>query len=603
VRRIAATFAGTSLCLAGSFAAAQPAQEGAPAVAPASQPLGQGMERQATQQAAQLADYATALARARDLVEQRDYAQALARYDTLLAQRPDDDDLLIEVARVLGFADRNAESAEMYQRVLAVAPQRRADVRRSLAWQTLWSGEAACAEGWFLESAALDANAADAWRGVAESRQQREDLRGALDAYREALRADPDDVTSARRAAQILVWLGRTDDGIAAFEALLARDPGDRRSRLGLARALNDAGRHRDAVHEYREAQVSSLDDDARFDYARALRWSGFDDLADEQLATIEQPDAQWLRRFRTSRERARWWALELDASTDRDDLDTRSLRASAGWHFDGGRALESSLRRVRFDDPNGRVDGLRWQAQASTRVGAIDSRWGVAWPSVAVALNDYDGWQPLTGAARVRWLPRDRVRVDAELGRETIETPKAIGERVHVDVASIGVDVRPAIAWTLAGSFAHFRFDDGNGRDRVYGRIERTIVAAPRVRAGVEALAFRSSDPIGPTVAWRGYWNPKEYREARAFVSVSHDWREWQMYARVGIGTAREVDGWDMRTSGTPNLWELAVARDLSPTLQLRAQLGGSGSGMGLSGGGSGYWRRYAGIALTGWF
>ena len=106
----------------------------------------------------------------------------------------------------------------------------------------------------------------------------------------------------------------------------------------------------------------------------------------------------------------------------------------------------------------------------------------------------------------------------------------------MHVDVASLGVDFRPALAWTLAGSLAHFRFDDGNERDRAYGRVERTIVAVPRVRAGIEALAFRSSDPTGPAVAWRGYWNPKEYREARLFVSVSRDWREWQVAARAGL-------------------------------------------------------------------
>lgn len=353
----------------------------------------------------------------------------------------------------------------------------------------------------------------------------------------------------------------------------------------------------------YREAKVASLDDGTRFDYARALRWSGFDDLADDELATIEHRDAQWLRRFRTSRERSRWWSAELDASTDRDDLDTRALRAATGWHFADGRALETALRRVHFDDPNGRVDGLRWQTQASARLGSLGSRWGVAWPSVSIAFNDYDGWKPSTGAARVRWLPVDAVRVDAELVRETVETPKAIDQRVHVDVASLGVDFRPALAWTLAGSLAHFRFDDGNERDRVYGRVERTIVSAPRVRAGIEALAFRSSDPTGPAVAWRGYWNPKEYREARLFVSVSRDWREWQVAARAGIGTAREVDGWDTRTSGNPHLLELVVAYDLSPTLQLRAQLGGSGSGVGLAGGGSGYWRRYAGVALTGWF
>ena len=255
---VAAAVAGTSLCLAGNAADAQPVQP-APGAEAAS---GQSPKTR----------YASELARARELVDRGRYAQALGHYEPLLAQRPDDDDLLIEVARVLGFADRNAESADAY--------------RRSLAWQTLWSGEAACAEAWFLESAALDAQPADAWRGVAEARQQREDLRGALDAYREALRLDPDDATNARRAAQILVWLGRTDEGVAAFEALLARDPEDRRSRLGLARALNDAGRHRAAVLEYRNAQIAPLDDETRFDYARALSWAGFDDLADRELAT-----------------------------------------------------------------------------------------------------------------------------------------------------------------------------------------------------------------------------------------------------------------------------------------------------------------------------
>ncbi len=548
-------------------------------------------------------DRAGLLDRARALVERGEHGTALPLYEGLLLRYPTDPDLLIEFARVLGFADRNAESAATYRRVIEVAPDRRADVRRSLAWQTLWSGDAVGAEALFVESVAHDRDPADAWRGIAEARQQRDDLHGALDAYRDALRIEPDDATNARREAQILVWLGRHDEGIAAFEALLARDPNDRRSRLGLARALNDAGHHRRAVAEYRVVPGASLDDDARFDYARALRWSGFDDLADAELASVGHPDAQWLRRYRTARELSRWGSIELFGSTDRDDLDTRGVQVAAGWRFEQGRSLESSLRRVRFDDAAGRVDGLRWETRASARIGTPESRWGVAWPMFAVAMNDYDGWQPLTGGVRLRWLPVDPVRVDAALERETIETPTAIAERVHVDVASVGVDWRPALAWTLTGSLARLRFDDGNERDRVYGRVERTLVAVPRVRAGVEAHAFRASDPAGPTVEGRGYWNPRKYREARAFLSVSHDVREWQWYARLGIGSAREVDGWGTRASGHPHLWEFAVVRDLSPQLQLRAQIGGSGSGMGLAGGGSGYWRRYVSVALIGWY
>lgn len=603
MRRFAAVIASGWLCTGAAWGQVASGGQGlSGAYAPPAGSSAASRESRADPPAAGI-DRTAALDRARAHVERGEYGIALPLYEDLLARHSDDPDLLIEFARVLGFADRNAESAATYRRVIEVAPGRRADVRRSLAWQTLWSGDAADAEALFAESAAHDPDPADAWRGIAESRQQRDDLHGALDAYREALRIDPDDATNARREAQILVWLGRHEEGIAAFEALLARDPDDRRSRLGLARALNDAGRHRRAVVEYREVPGASLDDDTRFDYARALRWSGFDDLADAELASVEHPDAQWLRSYRTARELSRWGAIELFGSIDRDDLDTHGVQVAAGWRLEQGRSLETSLRRVRFDDAAGRVDGLRWETRASARIGTPESRWGVVWPAFAVALNDYDGWRPVTGGVRLRWLPVDPVRVDAALERETIETPTAIAERVHVDVASVGVDWRPALPWTLAGSLARLRFDDGNERDRVYGRLERTLVAVPRVRAGVEAHAFRSTDPSGPFVDGRGYWNPRRYREARAFLSASHDWREWQWYARIGIGAAREVDGWDTRTSGHPHLWEFAVVRDLSPQLQLRAQIGGSGSGMGLAGGGSGYWRRYASVALTGWY
>lgn len=599
--RVAAALAGACLFCAGPAANPQPA-------AAASTPVDAHD------------DFAASLARARDAVGRRDHATAIPIYERLLRERPQDDDLLIEVARVLGFADRNREAAAMYRRVLEVAPQRRADVRRSLAWQTLWSGEAAAAEALFLESAQEDPEPADAWRGVAESRQQRNDLEGALAAYREALRLDPANTTDARRAAQVLAWLGRHDESIAAFRALLARDPGDRRSRIGLARVLNDAGRHREAVIAFRQAGIEELDADTRFTYARTLRWAGFDDLADAALDGLAHPDAQWLRAWRTARERASWWSAGFDASTDSDDLDIVAARIGLGRHFDGGYALETALRTVRLGgyvfDGDRRVrrhiDGLRWEARASARIGDVDSEWGVLWPSFVLMRNGYGSWERTAPGARLRWLPVDALRIDLEWQRESVEAVEAIEKRVYVDVASIGADWRPSIPWTLAGSLAHLRFDDGNERVRVNGRIERTLLSSPRVRAGIEGLAFGSSDPtgerLGPAssdrrVVSRGYWNPRRYHELRAFASVAYDWRDWQLYGRFGLGTAREVDGWDNRTSGKPHVWELAVARDLSPTLQLRAQLAGSGSGMGVSGGGAGYWRRYTGVVLTGWF
>ena len=69
------------------------------------------------------------------------------------------------------------------------------------------------------------------------------------------------------------------------------------------------------------------------------------------------------------------------------------------------------------------------------------------------------------------------------------------------------------------------------------------------------------------------------------------------------GVGASREEDGWGNRSSGNPNVLELSAAYDLDKSVQLRAYAGGSGGSMGVASGGEGYWRRYAGVAVTGWF
>jgi signal transduction histidine kinase len=92
------------------------------------------------------ADFRAALAAARAATERRDWADALPRWKALEAAAPGNVDILIESARVHGFADRNAEAAQRYRQVIELAPSRRNDVLLSLAWQTLWSGDAAAAE-------------------------------------------------------------------------------------------------------------------------------------------------------------------------------------------------------------------------------------------------------------------------------------------------------------------------------------------------------------------------------------------------------------------------------------------------------------------------
>ena len=184
---------------------------------------------------------AAPLRRARALVEQRHYGPALAIYRVLLKRAPGDADLLIETARVYGWNDENAQAAKLYERVLRVAPARRRDVLRSLAWQLLWAKRPARAAEFFDEYLRAHPRALQARLGLAEA-----------------------------RAAS-----GRTSAALQAYRAVLAREPGNARARLGVARMLVRERRYVPALAEYRKLLAVRPDDaDLLVEVARVSGWN-----------------------------------------------------------------------------------------------------------------------------------------------------------------------------------------------------------------------------------------------------------------------------------------------------------------------------------------
>ncbi len=181
------------------------------------------------------------LQRARTLVEQKHYGPALAIYRALLEQAPGDADLLIETARVYGWNDENAQAAKLYERVLRVAPARRRDVLRSLAWQLLWSKQPDRAAGFFDEYLRAHPRALQVRLGLAEA-----------------------------RAAS-----GRTSAALQAYRAVLAGEPGNVRARLGVARMLVRGRHYAPALVEYRKLVAARPDDaDLLIEVARVYGWN-----------------------------------------------------------------------------------------------------------------------------------------------------------------------------------------------------------------------------------------------------------------------------------------------------------------------------------------
>jgi hypothetical protein len=115
--------------------------------------------------------------------------------------------------------------------------------------------------------------------------------------------------------------------------------------------------------------------------------------------------------------------------------------------------------------------------------------------------------------------------------------------------------------------------------------------------------MAFDDSQPTGPGVPGRGYWNPERYREARVFTGLSTQQRPWDASFRVGLGRSVEVDGDGNQSRGEPDFWELSAGLDVGTSARWQLAVGGSGGGFGVSSGGTGYWRRYVTLGFNAWF
>ncbi len=477
------------------------------------------------------------LAAARAATERRDFAAALPLFERLVQRAPADADLLIEAARVFGWADRNARAAELYRQALATAPARRADILPSLAWQTLWSADAATALPLFAEAAALR--------------------------------------------------------------------PGDRALGWALGQALNVAGRHREAIAVFRRWSPAATEAE-RFDLARAWRWAGYEDRAWPLLREAGEPEAAWLRDFRVARDVAPYAYGSLEVAEDRDTLRSRSLSLGAGVQALAPLTLELGGRRLDLDDDLGAAAATTLEASGRLRLGEPDSPAGTWWPQLVLRAHRIGAWRPLTSTLRIKWVPADRWRVDAEHTRELVETPRAFANRVHVDVTSLGADWRRDGRLGLAGGVAHLRFDDGTTRERLAARGEWAVLTRPRWTLGVEWSRFERTQEGAPGSDDRGYWNPRSYGEARLVSGFKWERHPWELQARAGLARSREVDSAGNASRGAPHLWELALGWDPAPAWRLRASAGGSGQALGLgSTGGSGarYWRRWAQLGLHAWF
>lgn len=267
------------------------------------------------------------LQKARIMVDKKEYKASLSLYDQVLKNQPLNSDLLIEIARVTGWADENKKSAELYNQVLNLAPERQDDVLRAMGWQLLWSNQPTQSEKAFKSYFSRHPTDIEAKKGLvsaylesARTYTNKGNLGAALIYYNKTLESKPNDsdllIETARvygwnnnheraialynrvktiapdRKKDILrplgwqyIWNKQADMGENLFTEYLLSHPDDEDANLGLARALEERAHFFSATRAlklYKKIiQLYPKNIEARYGAARMYRY--FSDFSSQE--------------------------------------------------------------------------------------------------------------------------------------------------------------------------------------------------------------------------------------------------------------------------------------------------------------------------------
>jgi len=520
--------------------------------------------------------YAQNLKAARALVDREKYKESLAPYSKALAQNPDNSDLLIEVARVTGWSGDNQKSAELYGKVLTVAPGRRNDVILPLGWQLLWANRAQESVPYFKEY--LDGHPDDAGAnlGMARALAAQKKPDEALGYYQKAIERDPSSIDAYYGLAWVYLDLYRFDDAEVTYEKILSLNPKDPRpARAGIARCHNLAGLHRQAAGEYSAllAQSGSKPEpDYQSEYAHAQYWAGYDELALQTLEGIPDRDTDF--RDQLNRNLGRYPVeMRYDGADDSDGVRIDAVTLSGGIRLKPATVIAASVRGVRVSQNSQTIHGKTLLGQVTNRFGDIDSKGGTHWLTVSLGGRQYGDWDSFAWQISDKWFVSDKAHVYIKAGNEPVENITALNNEVLFTSGFVTVDYFSSPRTTLTGGLGTGRFDDGNVRNSALGKIAYKFrYNNPRVVGGVEARYFDDSKPE----ISRGYYNPEQYVEGKLFVEYSHDLpNDWVFYAKGGLGRYDESPG----LSGDLYSYELSLKKDMKENGQVGMYVGNSKS------------------------
>jgi len=403
---------------------------------------------------------------------------ALLACSVVIAQSPDE---LASAAREAARTDHNRQAADLFERALAAAPERRREWLREYADQLTYSERAA----------------------------------QAVEIYREFL-ADQPAPKERQRALQglalALSWADQPSASRPVYEALLAQDPGNIDVQLSLGRVISWSGRQREAQTYLRSFLARNPDNpQGRLLLAQAQWWLGRPDSARATLAglnpAISAPaDAQKLDRD-INRANAAATRFDQQRSTQSDNLDIASTLLEQQWTSDNGlTVLAPRWQRISYS-PRSSEPGVtveRTGARARQRF-SDDVEFNLEAAQDLIRPQGMAQDTLLTYSSWLTWWPSDALRLDLTSKRETFDNVLSLQRSIVARGEGISFDWLPNESARLATRLARSDYSDGNQRNFAQLELERRLGTHPWVWAGLRYTHFDFAQQLD-----NGYFNPK---------------------------------------------------------------------------------------------
>jgi hypothetical protein len=416
----------------------------------------------------------------------------------------------------------------------------------------------------------------------------------AITLYRQALHLAPEQTRDILPALALQeFWAGHTDQALPLLREAVRLQPDDAELRFSLARCALQSDLPLESAGHFAIARRMEQRDNAWLDdHVTALHWSGLDDMAARLPA--RRPPHGILRSHEPQ------LTTRLDLSQDSDEIDSRWLRVEAETPVgDAGRFrlqtgtghLQQSLpgsgtgspAASATTDPD--IDLALAAASLRWRMGEPGEGSGIWWPSVTLGERRADDWRLTQATVQTLWFPTDDLWLEASAGNEGIDTPRAIGQRVSVEVYSLSQTFRTGQHWRWGLGEAHLRFSDGNQRNRLTGWVERRLTDQGPWSAGLSALHFDDATPGGDN----GYYSPEQYSESRLYLDGDLIRGATRSGLRLAGGRLEESPGDAHWLTAIDLRWEWTPAADH----RVSARAGWSDSRAAASGTGEGYTRK----------